>query len=263
MKRIYLLFLIFLVVSGLYFVVPRPEFSFEVPPRPPKLSEKKMALLQELKTKYGPKHYSQHTEEWIIRHFFQDRENGVFLDVGANDYKKNSTTYYLDQELNWTGVAIDALSQFADDYAEFRPNTQYFTFFVSDRSDEKAKFYVVESNHRLSSAVLEVVERREHHEIEVPTITLNDLLSELDIEKIDFLSMDIERWEPQALEGFDIEKYSPSLVCIEAHKMVKEEIIYYFASHGYARIEEYVGLDPLNWYYSPVANQPSPPNTQS
>ncbi len=263
MKRIYLLFLIFLVVSGLYFVVPRPEVNFRVPPRPPALSEEKTALLHELKTTYGPKHYSQHTEEWIIRHFYQDKENGVFLDVGANDYKKNSTTYYLDQKLNWTGVAIDALAQFAEAYVEYRPNTQYFTFFVSNRSDEKAKFYVVESNHRLSSAVLEVVEKREHHEIEVPTITLNDLLSELKIEKIDFLSMDIERWEPQALEGFDIDKYQPSLVCIEAHEMVKEDIIYYFASHGYVRIEEYVGLDPLNWYYTPLSEQSDSPDDQS
>jgi FkbM family methyltransferase len=38
----------------------------------------------ELLQKYGPSRNSEHEEEWIIRDFFQDRHNGVFVDVGAN-----------------------------------------------------------------------------------------------------------------------------------------------------------------------------------
>src|SRR5262249_38048392 len=41
---------------------------------------------------YGPARYSQFAEEWIIRDFFQDRRNGVFVDVGANHYRDSSTT---------------------------------------------------------------------------------------------------------------------------------------------------------------------------
>ena len=44
---------------------------------------------------YGPNRYSQFAEEWIIRDFFKDRRGGVFVDVGANHYKNDSTTFYL------------------------------------------------------------------------------------------------------------------------------------------------------------------------
>jgi len=40
--------------------------------------------------------YSQHREELIVRDFFHDRRNGVFLDVGCASPIQNSNTYYLE-----------------------------------------------------------------------------------------------------------------------------------------------------------------------
>ena len=62
--------------------------------------------------------YSQGNEELIVRDFFQDRRGGFFLDVGAAHFKRNSTTYYLDKHLGWSGIAIDALKEYAPDYAK-------------------------------------------------------------------------------------------------------------------------------------------------
>ena len=50
---------------------------------------------------YGPNRYSQFAEEWIIRDFFKDRRGGTFVDVGANHYKQDSTTFYLEEHLGW------------------------------------------------------------------------------------------------------------------------------------------------------------------
>ena len=33
---------------------------------------------------YGPDRYSQFAEEWIVRDFFQDKRDGVFVEVGVN-----------------------------------------------------------------------------------------------------------------------------------------------------------------------------------
>src|SRR4026208_1800269 len=65
---------------------------------------------------YGPDRYSQFAEEWIIRDFFQDRRGGVFVDVGANHYRDSSTTYSLEKNLGWSGLAIEPLAQFEADY---------------------------------------------------------------------------------------------------------------------------------------------------
>ena len=54
------------------------------------------------------KRYSQHNEELIIRDFFQDRREGFFLDVGCAWPIRNSTTYYLEKHLGWSGIGIDA-----------------------------------------------------------------------------------------------------------------------------------------------------------
>ena len=43
------------------------------------------------------------------------------------------------------------------------------------------------------------------------------------------MSMDIELAEPQALAGFSIGRFNPSLVAVEAHPPVRQQILDYFA----------------------------------
>src|SRR5262245_58799650 len=61
-------------------------------------------LLQVVQQRYGEK-YSQGPEEWLIRDFFQDQRDGVFVDVGAYEPIKWSNTYRLERDLGWSGVA--------------------------------------------------------------------------------------------------------------------------------------------------------------
>ena len=109
--------------------------------------------------KYGAHRFSRNVEEWVIRDFFQDRHNGVFLDVGANDYRNESNTYYLETELGWSGVAIDALEEFAQGYQEHRPQTRFFAGFVSDVGDSAVQFFVPEQNKLVASVSHEFTER--------------------------------------------------------------------------------------------------------
>ena len=90
--------------------------------------------------------------------------------------------------------------------------------------------------------------------ITVPTITLNKVLDDRGIEKIDFLSMDIEGAEPMALAGFDIQRFRPRLVCIEAHTSPEQEqqLMKYFEVNGYQRLDEYLDHDIVNWYFAPA-----------
>ena len=89
--------------------------------------------------------------------------------------------------------------------------------------------------------------------LELPTITLTDLLDQQGVSEIDFLSMDIEGAELMALAGFEIERFAPKLVCIEAgwNEEHRRGIADYFAAHGYEVIEEYRRHDPGNWYLTP------------
>ena len=203
---------------------------------------------------YGPTRYSQFAEEWIIRDFFKDRRGGVFVDVGANHYKNDSTTFYLEERLGWSGLAVEPLEQFAAEYKQFRPKTRFLAFFVSDVSDERAKLYVLDKHTVVSSSDKTFTERTASgaREMEVPTITINDLLATNGIERFDFLSMDIELSEPRALSGFDIRRYRPELVCIEAHSEVRQWILDYFARNGYVLVGKYLDADEHNLYFTPL-----------
>lgn len=209
---------------------------------------------QPLEAKYGPAKNSQFEEEWIIRDFFGDERGGVFVDVGASDYRQYSNTYYLETELGWSGLAIDPLRQFESGYVAHRPRTRFRPFFVSDRSNEAATLYFLKDRTRVTSSDKSFTERYGHgaEAITSPTITLNDLLEQERISAIDFLSMDIELAEPRALAGFDIERYRPRLVCIEAHQEVRQQILDYFARYGYVVLGKYLRADVQNLYFTPL-----------
>ena len=208
---------------------------------------------QALLDQYGPQKSSYSEEEWCIRDFFKDRRDGFFVDVGANDYKFTSNTYYLDTVLNWRGIAIEPQKQFEADYIKYRPRTKFMSFFVSDASNQQAKMYVLKKNTLLTSGDRGFTEQigEKATELEVPTITLNDLLDSEGVKKIDFLSIDIELWEPKALAGFDIERFRPELVCIEAHPQVRQQILDYFARHHYTVVGKYLRADVNNIYFTP------------
>ena len=212
----------------------------------------------------GEKLYSQHDEELIIRDFFDDRRGGFFVDVGCYDYQDLSTTFYLEKHLGWSGIGIDANQALREDYVSHRPHTQFENYVVTDQSGGTHTFYLNVGGEGISSVsrrwIVDFIDTFFPHaqpkirEVEVPAITLNDLLEQKGVTEIDFLSMDIEGHEPAALAGFDIERFAPELVCIEAPQN-PDPILNYFEQHGYRRIDRYLEFDQVNWYFQPRARE--------
>jgi FkbM family methyltransferase len=197
--------------------------------------------------------YSQVDEELIIRDFFQDRRDGFFVDVGAADPIEDSTTYYLEKHLGWSGIGIDALPEHAPAWQRERPKSRFFAYLVTDHAGTLDSFYRTQ-NPNLSSVVKDrpfYDQKLAGEELKLPTITLNQLLAEQGVEAIDFVSMDIEESEPAALAGFDIERFQPELVMVEASPSIGMALMLYFQGHGYERIEHYLERDKINWYFRP------------
>jgi FkbM family methyltransferase len=197
------------------------------------------------------KRYSLFDEELIIRDFFQDRKGGVFLDVGCAWPIDANNTYYLEKHLAWTGIGVDALSDYAEAWQRERPGSRFFSFLVTDRSGGTGTFFKspnpgLSSTDRSSASGKNFGETMEPEKIEIPMITLNDLLGREGITKIDLLSMDIEGHEPKALAGFDIDRFRPELVVIEGKKGT---VARYFRRHGYEQIQRYVPYDGVNRYF--------------
>jgi FkbM family methyltransferase len=198
--------------------------------------------------------YSQHAEEIVIRDFFQDRRDGFFLDVGCAWPKRYSNTYYLESELGWSGIGIDALPEYAPRWKNQRPRSKFFNYLVSDRAGGKETFFRAPNLPGISSVRPRDSfsgKKVEYEEIVVPVTTLTKILDDNGVSRLDLLSMDIEGAELPALAGFDIERFRPELVCIEVYHAGREKVLQYFVDHGYEQIERYLAYDRLNYYFAP------------
>lgn len=236
-----------ILIFALFFAVLHP-FKARI-----QTAERELGPFRE---RYGPDHQSENEEEWFIRDFFSDRRDGVFVDVGANHPKNFSKTWYLETKLGWSGIAVEPLKEFEPAYKVERPRTRFRSFFVSDTSDAAAKLYVISGNTLVSSSDPGFTGAfGEPDRVEtVPTITLNDLLSKEGVTSPDFMNIDIELHEPAALRGFDIARFKPTLVCIEALEPTRQYILDYFAGSGYVLMGKYLRADQENLYFTPLSH---------
>lgn len=192
--------------------------------------------------------WSQGFEELIIRDFFGDKKGGVFVDVGCYLPRELSTTYDLEDRLEWTGIGIDAQRDFAPAWKKDRPKSIFVATAISDKDGETLTLFIAGTTASLEKWAMEIF-TDDLKEIQVKTITLDTLLDMHVIDKVDFLSIDIDGGEIGALNGFDIQRYKPDLCAVEA---VKPEVVKaYFAANGYELIEKYLKVDKINLYFRP------------
>ena len=211
------------------------------------------AEMQVLRGRYGPGHYTEREEEWLIRDYFQDRRDGCFVDVGANHYQapvRPTTWSPSSAGPAWPSSRSASSRPITRSIGPERSSFRFLSLTC------RTKRHVSTSSRRCRWSPRQnrefVKKFGEPDEVrDVPTITLTDLLDAEGVRRIDFLSMDIELHEPRALKGFDIDRFKPSLVCIEALLPVRQQILDYFAEHGYVVVGKYVWTDLENLYFAP------------
>lgn len=211
-----------------------------------------------LTAKYGAERFSAGLEEYLVRDFFDDLRAGVFVDVGASDAVKGSNTYRLERDLGWFGLAVDADAAVAQSY-NGRPRTTFVLAFVAARDGGTALLHKGEGGSSSGQRAFTEQFGALSGVAEVPRRSLESLLEDARVDRIDFLSMDIELGEPAALSTFPIDRHRPRLVCVEAHQPTRQWLINYFARNGYVLVADYLPADRLNLWFRPLApNEPGP-----
>jgi len=161
---------------------------------------------------------------------------GFFVEAGANDGYTQSNTYYLERFKKWTGVLVEPLPAVYERCRRERPRSKVFCCALVPHGQEGRTVPMLASN--LTSLVRGAqkspeadeehsrigaeVQETEVSQIEVPTRTLTSILDEVGADRIDFLSLDVEGYELQALGGLDLERYRPRYILVEAR--FREEI---------------------------------------
>lgn len=193
---------------------------------------KSLYFLSQKYLKNKPKYsYSFGGVDLLASHFFKDQEKGVYLDIGCHHPISGSNTYLLYRK-GWSGINIDLDLGSIELFDFFRSDDHNEQVAVSDCKGE-VTLYSHHSRSPVQTVSLQSAQRMDQKGLKktaVASDTLNSIIENSKFKdcEIDFLSIDIEGHEFNALKYFDFEKYNPKLVVIEYNdpELAKQEFHY-------------------------------------
>jgi FkbM family methyltransferase len=191
-----------------------------------------------------------------------DINGGVFIEAGANDGLRQSNTYWFEKFRGWRGILIEAVPEKAHACRRNRPKATVINAALVSSSQTKSvriaaadlmayvagSFSDPEVERVQRSNAIEVQNLTEIPEIEVAARTLEDILDDLKVSRIDLLSLDVEGYETAVLMGMNLRRYRPRYILVETKTF--EEVATLLGPY-------YVLLDTLSYHdYLFVAQSP-------
>ena len=177
------------------------------------------------------------TDRYIRETFFPNsNDNKIMIEVGAGPTTFYSMSKHF-RDSGWRCVCIDPNPKF--NTAHKKLGNEIYELAISNYNGE-SEFNIVSSGwdeeyDGISYSGLDIKYDMPNYKVDkilVKVKTLNSLLEELNIDKFDFISVDVEGSEIEVMEGFDTLKYSPKVILLEnyTHDSKYES---YMSSIGY------------------------------
>jgi Methyltransferase FkbM domain len=181
---------------------------------------------------------------WLLNHVYPGVHNGFFVDLGSADGEADSNSKLLEIH-GWSGICIDPFPSNMDNRS-----CRMFKEVVDGEAGRMVRFQQPGS---FSGGILDyagwwVDAKARETTVELTTTTLADILKRAGAPSfINYMSVDIEGAEYEALRAFPFDEYRIGAVTVE-HNDVQDRrkaIRHLLESHGY-RLERAI-LDQ-DWY---------------
>ncbi len=194
--------------------------------------------------------YSLYDIDLKLKPYLLPIKNGVFIEAGANDGISQSNTILYERKFGWKGLLIEPIPELAKKCKLNRPKSIVESCALVS-NDFKESFVTMRYSNLMTlvKGGMKTKEEEDEHiktgtemkniktyEVDVPSSTLSNLLSKNSINKVDFISLDVEGYELEVLKGLDFKKYKPSFILIEAR--YKEDIDSFMKSVDYKEIDQ-------------------------
>ena len=165
--------------------------------------------------------FSQLGQDLEVIKFYNNKENGFFIEIGASDGIILSNTYLLEKEYKWKGICCEPIPKNFTNLVKNRPNSICYDKAVYNTSGLTVMFDIANNADLLSGISshidchkTSVDENKET--IQIQTISLLDVLNNANAPLfIEYMSLDTEGSEFEILKNFDFEKYTFGLIDIE------------------------------------------------
>jgi len=199
---------------------------------------------------FSKKSYSINDLDLKLVPYLSKIKNGFFVEAGANDGIAQSNTLYFEKKYKWRGILVEAIPELASKARKNRPGAiveeaalvsetynkdtitmRYGRLMSVVSGGMKSKLEEDEHIHKAKE-----IKNIETYSVEVKTSTLTKILDKNRVTKIDFLSLDIEGYELQALLGLDMKRFRPRYILVEAR--YKNEIDEFMKKSNYKEIAQ-------------------------
>lgn len=173
-------------------------------------------------------------EDRILKYLFKKKKIGFYIDIGAFHPIISSNTYIFHKE-GWRGINIDPFPNSMDIFKKLRPNDINLEIGIG-QNDEIINYYKIGSGHHQMNGFNPNFQEnlfadfniQENDIVKIPlkVYPLKKVFEKYlpKNQKIDFMTVDVEGYEEKILISNDWIKYRPSIVMVENHKPMSDDL---------------------------------------
>lgn len=180
-------------------------------------------------------------EDLIILKYINNIKDGFYVDAGCYHPLHLNNTLLL-YKMGWRGINIDISKYSIDLFNYCRPEDTNINLAVSNKSG-LLKYYYQKKISQLTTTKKNISLSRMQGDIKVNQInssTLNSIIekSKFKNRKIDFLNIDVEGADYEALLSLDFKIYNPRVICVEIteNKIENSKIYKFLVSLNYKKV---------------------------
>jgi FkbM family methyltransferase len=183
-------------------------------------------------------YFAQYGEDKILDQIF-NKSDGTAVEVGGFDGVTGSNTFFFERK-GWKTLLVEPNPELIMKIRRARKAA------VSEcavgEHDGEISLCIPTGGETLASVATDAWQMRRMQSVgQLTTITvrqrrLDDVLTEAGIDSIDFITIDVEGNEVQALRGFSLERWRPRIIILEDNSSGRsEEVPLYMEQRGYIR----------------------------
>lgn len=191
--------------------------------------------------------YAQNGQDYFLnKHIYKGKSNGFFVDIGTFAPDFDNATYWFEKNKNWNGVGIEPQIEHVRKWKEIRKNP--IVHAAASSVSGKADFLVVQHPQVMNYNAWSGLQKSIANEkmdllpkdtkkqiVSVDTVSVTDVLTKMNIKKVDLLSIDVEGHEMDVLQGIDFKNFDIECLVIENDILPEGDpnIINFIKSKGY------------------------------
>ena len=208
--------------------------------------DKELNLDNKMKTDF-----SQIGQSKYMNSLLNNKRGGFFIEAGGYDGEEHSNTLFFELERGWTGILIEPVPKIYQKLLSKNRKIYTINACIADNKPIVAKFRVL---HVLSGRISEMSDKQQkiidreakagHSKIDsiayIPCFSLRTILKAINVDYVDYFSLDVEGGEWSILKNFDLKRTDIKSFSIECGENDDKKVLIknFLKNYGYTFLKD-------------------------